>query len=75
MRTEPCKADIVAADRLLKAAVREARQRIADEGQIVSCATYKGHEWTWLSYDRDAVVQLLEAAGVGAALLLGEAVA
>jgi hypothetical protein len=70
--TAPLKADVTAADRLLKAAIRRAREVIADAPTgTVSDWTGRVH-LTFRDYDQAAVVAMLTAAGTAAELLLGE---
>lgn len=67
------KADQAAAERLLKAAVKRAREVIA-EGDVTTVNDWAGRvEFTYRHHDHAAVVAMLRAAGESAALLLGEA--
>lgn len=67
------KADVAAADRVLKAAVRKARQEIANGGTIDVYALTSGKPmWSWRTYNRDAVTDMLTAATRTADLLLEE---
>lgn len=63
------KADIKAADRLLNAAVRKARTEMA-EGDAYQVGTFDGESWSWRDYDREAIVEMFNAAQVAANLLL-----
>jgi hypothetical protein len=66
--TTPIKADRIAADRVLTAAVREARAQM--RGTTTILATHNGETWWWRNYDRGAIVEMLEHAGYAAALLV-----
>ena len=66
------KADTAAADRLLRAAVRKARDTIR-EAPTTNAVTLEGvTALTYRDYDHRAVVAMLTAAGESAALLYGE---
>lgn len=65
------KADLTAADRLLKAAVRKAREQIA-AADVETIKTIDGQVVrTIRSYQRAAVVEMLTEAGRSAELLIG----
>ena len=63
------KADLIAADRLLTAAVRKARTQIA-ECDARRVATLCGESWSWRDYDREAVIEMFDAVQIAADLLL-----
>jgi hypothetical protein len=63
------KADITAANRVLNAAVRKARAEIA-EGEERVTAKHGEVVWAWRDYDREAIVEMFNAAQVAANLLL-----
>lgn len=69
------KADIAAADRLLKAAVRKAREQIVEKPVAAAVITdHNGHVIRTIrgTYDRAAIVAMLVEATRSAELLLGE---
>lgn len=72
---KPLKADIAAADRLLKAAVKKAERMIREAGtHDPTFVVNRGSvTWRWRrkpDYDHEAVVGMLTAAGQSAELLL-----
>jgi len=62
------KADVTAATRLLNAAVRKARTQIADSEPRT--ASHGDLHWSWRDYDREAIVEMFNAAQVAADVLL-----
>lgn len=72
--TAPLKADVTAADRLLKAAVRRAIREMRNGNRWRSVNPPAGYDTAsvWTPYDPERVVAMLATAGHAADLLLSE---